>query len=325
MISQNTRGRMFSIDVLRVISAFYVVGFWHAMNYINGYHGYFNPYTSRLTVITLSLFTFSSGFLLGRKQIQLSTEDVFNFYRKRLVRIYPPFLLALVCFLALRAIDFTLFAKSALLLATIWGPAPPTLWYICMIAVFYLLAPFLIACRERFIPFFSTAVGIYLLLFASWPVFGVLDTRMLIYFPSFVAGIFFAGRSSLFTGRFITVMGGLTAIAILLGWGIPTEFVETSALSMPLALFAALFILALATRGDAYLSSRLISELAYATLFMYLFHRVVYRPAMYLFPSKDPNIQLAFILLVCLPIVVVFSWLGQRLYDEILKRLGLAS
>lgn len=315
--------RMLSIDIIRVISAFYIIGFWHLMNYVNGYTGYFNPYTARFTVITLSLFTFASGFFLGRRPMSLSTGDLANFYRKRLLRIYPPFVAAMACFFILRIVDLSTLGKSILLIATIWGPSPPTLWYICMISVFYIIAPLLIYFRTKSHTFILSAFAVFFIFLAIWFFFGTLDTRMMIYFPSFVAGVYFAGRAEKFTTTFIALTGILTIVSAIIGQNTPTEVVETSMNSMPLAIFAALFITSVAIRCDAYLSGDWIAQLSYATLFMYLFHRVVYRPVMYLFPSEDPNVRLLFALLVCFPIVVALSWIGQKIYDRLLTRLGL--
>lgn len=315
--------RMLSIDLIRVVSAFYIIGFWHLMNYVDGYSGYFNPYTARATVITLSLFTFASGFFLGRKPLSLTAADFSSFYRKRLLRIYPPFVVAMVCFFILRIVDLSTFIKSVLLVATVWGPSPPTLWYICMISAFYIIAPILIHFREKWLTFFLSSAAIYCLFLAIWMLAGTLDTRMLVYFPSFAAGVFFAGQTEKFNPLFIVLTGALTLAAAIIGWDTPTEIVETSIKSTPLAIFAALFITSMATRCDAYLSGNWIAQLSYATLFMYLFHRVVYRPAMYLFPSQDPNTRLLFALFVCFPIIVALSWIGQKIYDRLLVRFNL--
>lgn len=323
MNNLSLKPRLLSIDLIRVISAFYIIGFWHLMNYVNGYAGYFNPYTARITVITLSLFTFASGFFLGRRPLSLSRDDLSNFYRKRLLRIYPPFVAAMACFFILRIVDISTLAKSILLIATIWGPAPPTLWYICMISVFYVIAPFLIYFRSQWYAFALSSLVTFCVLLAIWALFGTLDTRMMLYFPSFAAGVFFAGRTEKFTNAFVVLTGALTVIAVIAGYSTPTEVVETSVNSMPLAIFSALFITSLATRCDSYLSGNWIAQLSYATLFMYLFHRVVYRPVMYLFPSQDPTVRLLFALLVCFPIIVGLSWLGQKIYDRLLTRFGL--
>ncbi|MFL6696444.1 MAG: acyltransferase family protein [Vitreoscilla sp.] len=130
-----------SVEVLRAGCVLYIVGFWHLMDYTHGLGGYNNAVTVRLTVIVLGLFTFLSGFLLARAPMRLGRSELKRFYAKRLLRIYPLYLLALLAFWALGIADRGIALKAALGISMLYGPPPATLWFVTMILVFYLIAP----------------------------------------------------------------------------------------------------------------------------------------------------------------------------------------
>lgn len=83
------RRRDQAIDLMRATCILWIVGFWHLLGYAPSIDGYKNDLTYRLTVVVLGLFVFISGHLIGRARITNAAE-VWRFYRRRMIRIYPP-------------------------------------------------------------------------------------------------------------------------------------------------------------------------------------------------------------------------------------------
>lgn len=84
------------IDLLRGLSALYIVGFWHLMNYTAQFRGYANELTHRTTVVVLGLFVFLSGHLLAQSRLAPGLAGLKRFLTRRLLRIYPLYLAALI-------------------------------------------------------------------------------------------------------------------------------------------------------------------------------------------------------------------------------------
>lgn len=142
------RNRNHAIDILRALSVLYIVGYWHLFNYIQGFP-HANYYTEALTYTILGTFTFASGYLLAGRALGGGVAGLLAFYRRRLLRIYPLYAIALVIFVGIGLVDATIATRAALLVSMLLPPAPPTLWFITMIMSFYLIAPLLINFAER--------------------------------------------------------------------------------------------------------------------------------------------------------------------------------
>jgi len=138
-----------AIDFLRAFCVLYIVGYWHLVPYSTAFPGYANYYTEGLKEIVLGAFALSSGFLLAQRDIGLSPREVLSFYRRRLVRIYPLYLLAVLLFGLAGIASPAQVTEAALLISMFTPPALPTLWFITMIMFFYLAAPFLIHASEN--------------------------------------------------------------------------------------------------------------------------------------------------------------------------------
>ena len=183
------------IDVMRAVSMLYIVGFWHLLDYTKVVRWHYNPVTYRLTIGALSLFVLISGFLTGRKDGDLGRGEIWRFYKTRFWRIYLPFVIASGLFLAAGINDTLVLVKGVTLVAMLLAPAPWTLWFVSMIALFYLIAPLLIGLRENevaYIVLCTAIVGAMILYQAET---GRMDMRLILYFPCFAAGIFLAAGS----------------------------------------------------------------------------------------------------------------------------------
>jgi peptidoglycan/LPS O-acetylase OafA/YrhL len=318
------RTRNPAIDLLRAASILYIVGFWHLLGYAPAIDGYKNVVTYRLTVLVLGLFVLISGHLIGRAGIH-DGADILRFYRRRLIRIYPPYLFAIVLFRLSDLIQPDQWLGAALLISSFGQDPPRTLWYISMIVVFYLLAPFLLLLHHRLQQLPSRwrpsrlvmAGGLILLTFVLGKIFHQVDVRLFLYFPAFVVGLFLRPPDLDHPLRLQTLLAVLLALVASVVVSLPTERIDENLVGIPLTTFGPLLIFLVVTSWARKLRPwppvMLVSTASY---FMYLFHR----PIFWLLTSRplpeSASGQLAFLLLVCLPLIVLVSWLAQKLYDR---------
>lgn len=309
--------RNYAIDWIRSLSIFFIVGYWHLFNYTSVFPEYYNPISFALAMVCLGLFTLVSGYLIGFKKIELDNEQVGRFLRKRAERIYPPLVFALITFGIFGLSSPTTLSKSGLLLSVFFGPAPLTLWYVVMICIFYLLSPFLFIGSKNLADYLLVAIGIYLSLVILSQTLQDFDTRVLLYFPIFSLGVYLGQREK-------KIPIWLPAILLLPSFMISRNaifyFSETSTALTPFILIAALLVfmatMELVSKRKAPI---IILQLSYASYFMYLFHRPLFQFLIQIwFPAQEP-FQIAYLVFICLPVVIFFSWLTQHLYANLLQ------
>jgi peptidoglycan/LPS O-acetylase OafA/YrhL len=328
LLRQTVAERNGAIDLLRALSILYIVGFWHLLGYAPSVSGYKNALTHRLTVVVLGLFVLISGHLIGRASIS-GGADIARFYRRRLIRIYPPYVLALLLFTRSGLLDSGQLLPAILLTSSFGADPPRTLWYIAMLVVFYLLAPFLLLLRERLTAPLALALA---LIAAAVGIAGLatgVDPRLFLYFSPFVVGLLVSARLEVenLSRRSILLVVALAVAAVLQSLGTESGGLDTSLAGIPLATLPPLVLLILCQRGlpDLRLSG-VGMAMSTASYFMYLFHRPIFHllttwgrgPI-----SAGPVAAVTFLVVVCLPVIVALSWLGQRLYDRLLTTLQL--
>ena len=64
---------------------------------------------------------------------------------------------------------------------------------------------------------------------------------------------------------------------------------------------------------------RLISNIAYATFCIYLFHRPIYEGLMLLYFPENPIFQIIYLVCLGLPVIVMIAWMIQKSYDRSMK------
>lgn len=296
----------------------YIVGFWHLFNYTKAYPGYFNPVTTRLTVVVLGLFTLVSGYLMGKKDMNLTGSSLQSYYRSRFLRIYPPFLAALSIFFAMGAFKTGTLIKSALLLAMFWGPTPPTLWFITMIVCFYAIAPWMIHERGQSAwRYLVLGLIIQLILLANVTLGSQPDVRIWMYFPCFAAGLYM-GKHPVSRAGIGTTLAVLTFVGSIFLSVFARDTVEQSLWSMPMALFGAVTVFLLLT-GPWLRITRLpavVTYLSTASYFMYLTHRPVLVVLHRIYQPTSGPAQVAYLMLVGIPFIVWAAWHLQNQYDR---------
>lgn len=314
--------RNYSVDLLKAISILYIVGFWHLFNYTDAFPQYYNDITSRLTVILLGLFTYLSGYLIGLKESFNNLNDVYLYYKKRIIRIYPLYLLAIILFFVLRISDFLILAKASVFLSMFITPAPLTLWFITMIFIFYIIAPLLVVIRQNILCYIATCISIYLILLAYQYYTNNLDFRFLTYFSSFALGIIIASKQEFFFS-----IKPLYSILILAG-SILITFIEfdsqtiTRLLRIPMVTAGSFTLFIIFHNMHKQIGLSLISIISYSSFCIYLFHRPVYEILTKLYFPENNNYQVIYLYFVCLPLIIIISWLIQSSYDLLNDKLN---
>lgn len=311
-----TSARDNAIDVLRASCILYIVGYWHLFGYTPTLFGYANIYTEALKDIALGTFVLVSGLLLSRRPLALNARDVWGFYARRVARIYPLYLLALLLFLLTGFATLREVVAAALLVSMFTPPPLHTLWFMTMIMFFYLLAPVLINIATDARKLIALGCALLLLLVLWNAVVHPIDPRMLQYFPTFVLGMLYqrsaAFRAGLVRYRWLLLLPAALALSLSLARGPVTG----ALLRVPLVALGALLFYVYASRYLGDLQSRVIAFLSYASFAIYLFHRPVFETALDLYTPACASHEALFLMAVAMPVAIAVAYLLQKSYDR---------
>lgn len=313
-----------AIDLLRVLCIVYIVGYWHLIPYTEWLPGYANAVTEAIKDIALGTFVFSSGLLLARRDVQLRLGNFLSFYQRRLVRIYPLYLFALLLFGAAGLAGQAVIVKGALLISMFAPPPPPTLWFITMIMFFYVLAPLLIWAAHNAARFVLLSVGIFVACLGYDAAIQPMDSRLFLFFPAFALGVYAqritAAHQFLHHHRLYLLV--LLIPAFVLGLPGDSGFdTPTSVLRAPLVLLGSVLFVVYAERLGKHLHGTLILKLSYASFGVYLFHRLVFKFAIALYYPTEGLYQALYLLAVAVPASFVVAYALQKAYDAGMARL----
>jgi len=321
-VPDGQQGRDAAIDFLRGACILYIVGYWHLVPYTNAFPAYANTYTECVKDIALGTFVFCSGLLLAGRRIELTRSGLAAFYLRRVLRIYPLYVIALLLFDLTGLAGKADIVNAVLLLSMFIPPAPYTLWFVTMIMTFYLFTPFLVRLADY--PGYYVLGGIALLA-AGVLVHGQihsLDTRIIQYLPCFLLGVAWKRIPGL--ERLLGARSGLLLallVVTFLLYRLQHGAGAAAALGRIPAVLAGTLLLYQSVRPlSDRLHSPLIWRLAYASFCIYLFHRLIFRFSSDLYFPDGEYQRLAYLLAVVLPVTVVVAYYVQRVYDRIGRR-----
>lgn len=184
-----------------------------------------------------ALFFFISGYLIYLNNSKIgSIRDIFSFYKKRLVRIYPLYIFAIVCFIivsyfvgdvivlgniseySLMEIIISLLGLQMVFLNQMSGSL--LLWFIGMIIVYYLIYPVVMYLSRnnlmKYIVYSTFTIGI---LFIIKTLFGIFGSGIFAYYFLFVLGVVFAWYN-IFQSKFRKPCCVISLILFLIGIGL---------------------------------------------------------------------------------------------------------
>ncbi len=293
----------------------YIVGYWHLFNYTEAFPAYHNVFTYRLTFVVLGLFVFISGFLITGTTVR--SNNPIQFYQKRLIRIYPLYVLAVLLFYVYGINDAEISIKSLVFISMYDGPPPLTLWFIAMLFLFYLVTPFLLQLIDRPVKYLCLIALVFVLTLILRVTFKAVDLRVLLYFPSFCLGLYCA-RHGLKT-RLMNIKSAL----LLLIPGLILSFIELDSWTLnklkdiPMVLSCSYLIFVISDFSEAkFKQVKLVSLLSYSSFAMYLFHRPVYITMKTVYFPENGQAQILYLATASLAMVAIISWCVQKGYDK---------
>jgi peptidoglycan/LPS O-acetylase OafA/YrhL len=159
--------------------------------------------SSCLVIFCLSLFFFISGFVLYFSHDGIKTAaDTLAFWKKRVIRIYPLYWLALILFFVLVSynigplnidISFKGMLIQLLCLQALLGPRfinpVYTLCFVGVILIFYLVYPLIVYPSGDGTHLILASCAVLLPFVVMRLAFNIIDFRFFIYYGIFVAGI----------------------------------------------------------------------------------------------------------------------------------------
>lgn len=179
------------INYVRALCMLWIVAFWHLGGVTHLISS--NSMTLLFTKGVLATFTYLSGYLMAGKEICFP-KGVLSFYKKRILRVYPLFLLSAIMFYIfyLKDPSFVYLTSLRQLALTIIGfsvilpPAAGTLWFLNMLFIFWALTPLILSVKSHGSKvLMGCAIYIVLLI-------GLLlgnDDRLLLYFVNYMIGL----------------------------------------------------------------------------------------------------------------------------------------
>lgn len=322
--------RSLRIDFLKGICMFYITAIFHLTGYLGGsYYLFNNVYGNSIMCSCLGTFSLLSGILLGGKYSCGTIKDVVFFYKKRLLRFYPLFLLATICLYLIGFNNFKTSINALLGLAPFVSPRAYTLWYISMIMIFYLLSPLVLTNnnKQRIIRcvllFIFWCLLYWLIEFHSISI----DFRFIFNLLCFLFGVCIVRYkkkifdSSIFK-RYKTILYYCT-ITLYLILLLYLNTMEKGALfKLSKLLVDYLGILVLIVLSDIIKINRFrkaIYFLGYISMSFYLFHRFTYWACLSIFKPENIILLFFYLFLISVPIGLCFSYYIQKAYDIIVS------
>ena len=323
------RKRNTAFDCARALSMLWIVGIYH----MRGYTPYQLTRQASIlieTFVTVSLgtFTFLSAYFLSKKAIQ-TKNDFLLFYRRRLLRIYPLFLLSCISLYAVSIIAGGYFESWKQLLLTLTGltcffsPLPLTVWYVSMLLFFYFLTPFVLLLKNRA----DRKWLAYVLVFGILAVLLILnqvgtltiDDRFFEYYLVYFPTLLFVDK--LIRSKKQLFLIHIAASVIVLANLIPAvyTFFNRSFLTKAIVASAGAAMVVWLCRllDRVKLLSTILQWISYASMVAYLFHRQFFGLLEKLY--GEFSIWFA---AISLSVLLIVSYFVQKIYDSLMKKLG---
>ena len=314
------KDRILFLDTARSLAMLWIVCYWHVKDYVEVSEtrealSLFGDFY--ITDVMLGLFMFLSGFFMA-KYTFTHERDIANFYKKRLTRFYLLYALsAILLFIIGFNRGFGLLITTLTVSSTYILPQPQTLWFLSMLASFYILTPLLLKddCKVlivRSLQIFSGGVILHLLLPKG------IDTRFFWCFPLYCIGIYFGKKRrlmNLITTKTIGISSTMILIVLLI---LLQNYYQNNLLLHYLVLpFGIISILNISKFITKLPIEKVIEIIAYCSMCAYIFHRVFYsvlKKVIYGIIGYDFSYPFCF--MVFIPVCLIGSYLIQMSYDR---------
>lgn len=299
----------------------WVVGIYHLSEYLISHPLHELQWARMVTWGCLGTFTFISAYFLAGKYDFENWTQIKTFYKKRLIRFYPLFLVSALTLLLIGFNDWTQTWRGVLGISTFVAPQINTLWYISMLIGFYFLTPIL---SRRSIIY---KLFVFLLVVGGGAVFSRLfhtgvDNRFFYYFTIYEAGILFSKhvpvstQNRFYASKSLFIVGCILYVSCLF-WVLYQP--RTICMMVGGFIGTALLVLSSCRLTHVFKSVRLINFFSYGSMAAYLFHRQIYYIGLSVYSPVDEYWKAIYMIAVILPIVFIISYYIQHYYDRLLK------
>jgi peptidoglycan/LPS O-acetylase OafA/YrhL len=202
--------RRYFLDAIKCISIILII-----LGHLGDYLEF--PFLSRLNTefyyVGLSGFIFSSGYLVSLNNPVLRTKkNIFSFYKKRVVRIFPLYLLSLFCFYLCFQLNHFVWTFNynisgwiihilglQILLSPLYVIPMFTLWFVGLILLLYFLYP-VFCYSESKRDLLLVSFAIFCLALIIHYSLNLIHMQFFIYYWIFILGIFLAKSNYNFNG-----------------------------------------------------------------------------------------------------------------------------
>ena len=310
--------RLLYMDFLRAIAMLYIV----AVHHLDDYAG--NIYHNKLDDITiyafLGLLMFISGYLLSLNFPINNKIDLWNFIRKRFLRIYPLYVLALFLFMLCSLASFKSVLLNISLLNVLLDKSVLTLWFVSILCVFYIIYPIIIY-KYSVLKTVIISISLYSVFILLKEIFGLLDERLLLYFPLFLLGIVSSKHNLIerhIHNQFFVVCSVLIFIISIFLYFEAPKF--NNIFLILLMMSAVPFLVLVGKLVSSVVNKKFYTNIAYASFCMYLFHRVIFHLITNIYSPSNNIYIVIYLTLFAVPVIYVTSFYLQKYYDRITKR-----
>ena len=357
--------RLFELDALRALAIIFIV-VHHLIDYAYTYFSlpesiyYIDFHLFPVFFFGLALFFFVSGYAIYYNNQTVGTKRaVGGFLKKRAIRIYPLYWIAIAAFIVLgigawghnTAWIIAQICGAQGLLAPRFGMPVITLWFIGVILLFYLIYPLVVSISNTSKRLVLALLMPLLLFIVLRLAFNLVDFRFFVYYALFFGGVVASKYDVLY--RYPENLSSITISALLLIFALvfiasvspfdaqQQEFfysgLNTSA--SPLTTSSVFFIILVDVLGLLFVYitfslSRLmrpsisraartaISSIAFSSYCVYLFHR----PFFELFidalrVTHLVSLQKIVLLVTCgIPLIFILGYALQRGWDNLLAK-----
>ena len=319
--------RDYRFDVARVVCMTIIVAFIHLYAYIHPEvnSAYFIPACATLTNSCLGLFTFTSGFLLGKKYVFENGVKICFFYKKRLLRIIPLFVMASILLWLIGFNDLEKTFNGIVCISPFVKPRPYTIWYIPVILYCYLITP--LVSRKSLTWKVCASICIMIIMFVIEGKNATFDKRftynMFFYLTGIITSTCFDWKMRFRNGNYIKTIWVVVFLFLLIIGHIHGNFHNLwfKRLASGMGVFALLFLCEIVSniifgKNNNIVSnkskliqffSKAICFISYASMAIYLFHRLFFWLGEVMYNPSSNSIKWGYMALIVFPIMCIIS------------------
>ena len=312
----SNHSRIVYFDFMRSFCAIWIIGLWHMPNYMapNIAAKFVNHFGWQTTFCVLATFAFISGFFGANNQIA-TRDDVLDYYKKRMLRIYPLYAIASITLVICQYNSWESLPLYLIGLGSFLKPYPATIWFVSMLLIFYFITPLLLKCSAKNAFVFSAIIEIIFLVLAFLV---ESDIRLAYYWPFYFLGLIFK-RNNL-NLKFFEGHRNWGCIVItfssyfIIGMKSGNNFTIVTFICCLLFIYSVMNIFERLSKLVHF--NRAISYISYSSMCAYLFHRPIFYIIKIIVGEFEPVVAF----LIYLPCVFILGGVFQRTYDKLIFR-----